>query len=241
MMSLIRNDVAKLRRTFVGLLMAGIPLVVFVMTVAVLLEGPNVPSWPMMTLQGLAIWAYFLLPMSATALTALMALVEHGSRGWAHVLALPIAKWKVFASKAVLATVLMLVLTCLVVAATVTGGLVVSAMVPSRAPTETLDIAQALSVGGRMWLAGLLVLAIQFAIAMRFESFAVPVLVGISGTFVALVATSARQGLYFPWLMPTNVLASDPGRADLAVSIGAVSGLVLFAVSCLWLARRDWD
>ena len=91
-----------------------------------------------------------------------------------------------------------------------------------------------------MMLAGLFMMAIQFVVSMRYSSFAIPVVVGIGGTFVGVVATSARQGIYFPWLLAVNVQASDPARAQQAILTGLIGGLVVFALGCVWLVRRDW-
>ena len=41
-----------------------------------------------------AIWAFFMLPMSVTALTALVAHMEHGPRAWDHLRALPVPRWQ---------------------------------------------------------------------------------------------------------------------------------------------------
>jgi lantibiotic transport system permease protein len=68
-----------------------------------------------------------------------------------------------------------------------------------------------------------------------------PVSVGIGGTFVAVAATSSQWGLVFPWLMPVNVLASEPDRALLAIAIGGIGGLVALTAMIIWLSRRDWD
>jgi ABC-2 type transport system permease protein len=62
---------------------------------------------------------------------------------------------------------------------------------------------------------------------------------GIAGTFVALVAVGARQGLYFPWLMAVNVMASDPARHAMALVLGGGGGLAMLTVMCVVLARRD--
>ena len=89
-------------------------------------------------------------------------------------------------------------------------------------------------------IAALCVTALQWLIATRFRSFAVAVSVGIGGTFVAVAATSSKWGLYFPWLMPVNILASEPERADLAMAYGLTGGILIYGLGILWLARRDW-
>ena len=106
--------------------------------------------------------------------------------------------------------------------------------------TDELDWGLALSLYARMYVAAVLVTALQWLIATRFRSFAVAVSVGIGGTFVAVAATSSKWGLYFPWLMPVNILASDPERANLALAYGLGGGVLVYALGIVWLARRDW-
>jgi hypothetical protein len=57
--------------------------------------------WEMWTQSSTGIWAFFMLPMSVTALTALVAHMEHGPRAWDHLRALPVARWKLYAAKAI--------------------------------------------------------------------------------------------------------------------------------------------
>jgi hypothetical protein len=58
-------------------------------------------------------WAFFMLPMSVTALTALVAHMEHGPRAWDHLRALPTPRWKIYAAKAI----------CVIALVTVMSGL----------------------------------------------------------------------------------------------------------------------
>ncbi len=238
---LLITETIKLKRSLILLLVLGIPSMMFVMQLVLLLNAKNAPEWPMFVMGGGAIWAYFLLPMTATALTALLAQIEHGPAGWSHVLALPYPKWMVFAAKAILAIALMALISVLLWFALLGSGLLFGAMVPEKQLIGEVPALLLANLLTKMWFAGILVIAIQFTVAMAFRSFAVPVVVGIGGTFVALVATSAKAGIYFPWLLPTNILASDPSRALQATSTGLVGGLIVFTISCIWLSRRDWN
>lgn len=240
MIVLLRAEALKLKRSLIVLLILAIPTMVFLLGVAAIATGNSTDQWSNMAMSGAAIWSFFLLPMTATALTALVAQLEHGSRAWSYTLALPHPKWAVFTAKAVIIVLVMAVISALVGAATLASGIVASWIAPEMAMQGDLPLALMGGILFKMWLTGLLVVAIQFAVAMQFESFAVPVVIGIAGTFVAVVATSAQAGLYFPWLMATNVLNSDPERAQLALLMGGVGGILLFALTIGWLTRRDW-
>lgn len=240
MIGLIRAEFLKLKRSLIVLLIISVPLMVFLLGVVVIATGNGPDEWSMLAMSGVAIWSFFLLPMTATALTALIAQLEHGSRGWSYVLALPQPKWMVLAVKALIVIMVMALISALVGLANITSGLLGGWIVPDAALKGELPLSLLASLLFKMWLTGLLVVAIQFTFAVRFESFAVPVVVGIAGTFVAVVATSAKQGLYFPWLLATNVLNTDPDRAQQALYTGSLGGIVVFFVAILWLSRRDW-
>ncbi|GLQ20415.1 ABC transporter permease [Algimonas porphyrae] len=237
---LLQAEWLKLRRSLIWLLILAVPLMVFLLGVAIIATGNSTDQWDMLAMSGAAIWSFFLLPMTATALTALVAQLEHGARGWSYMLALPHRKTAVFAAKAVIVLAVMALISALVALANLGSGLVAGWIAPDQAMQGALPLALSSGIMGKMWLTGLLVVAIQFAVAMRYRSFAVPVVVGIAGTFVAVVATSAQQGLYFPWLMATNILNTDPSKATQALLMGSLGGLIVFALSIIWLSRRDW-
>jgi len=241
MTGLVRAELLKLKRSLIVLLILSIPLMVFLLGVMVVASGNGPAEWPMLAMSGAAIWSFFLLPMTATALTALVAQLEHGSRGWSYALALPHPKWAVLTAKAVIVVAVMAMISLLVGAANIASGIVGEWFLPGKVLQGDLPLGLMVALMAKMGLAGLLVVAIQFVIAIRYESFAVPVVFGIAGTFVAVVATGAKQGLYFPWLMATNILNSDPQAATQVMLMGSIGGLALFIVGIAWLSRRDWQ
>ncbi len=236
---LLRTECIKLKRSLIVLLILGVPAMLMLMLAMMLISAKAAIEWPRFAMTGSAIWAYFLLPMSATALTALLAQIEHGPGAWSSVLALPYPKWSIYATKAIVALGVMALISALAGLAIVLSGIVGSAIVPERALSGAIPWGLLATVLTKMWLAGFLVCAIQFVIAMRISNFAAPVIVGIGGTFVAVVATAAKIGIYFPWLLPTNILASDPLKSSQALVTGSIAGTLLFVAGCIWLSRRD--
>ena len=110
---------------------------------------------------------------------------------------------------------------------------------PAIAPTGSPDVVAYLALLGRMFLAAWLLVAVQLWIALRFASFVPALTAGIGGTFFAVVASSAKIGIVLPWQIPVNQLASDPGRAQLALAIGACGGCVAFAAMLWRLTTRE--
>lgn len=74
---------------------------------------------------------------------------------------------------------------------------------------------------------------------MRFAIFVPAFAFGIGGTFFAVVGTSARIGVVLPWLIPVDMLASDPARANTALLIGFVGGVVALVGRLIHLSRRE--
>lgn len=237
---LLQAEVAKLRRSLVLLLMAAVPAMVLIMLTMMRVSGNAAPDWERHSLTGAAIWAYLLLPLTATALTALLAQVEHGPRAWSAVLSLPCPKWRVFAAKAAVAVGGMALVSALLWASILASGLIAGALSAGAAPTGPLPAGPLAETLLRMWAAGLLVVGIPFALAMAVSNFAAPVVAGIAGTFFAVAATAAKAGIYFPWLLPVNILAAEPERAFQALLSGAIGGAAVLAIACVWLGRRDW-
>jgi ABC-2 type transport system permease protein len=105
--------------------------------------------------------------------------------------------------------------------------------------TGTLDLASAARLVATMFAGSILLIAIQLWSALRFRSFVPPLVVGIGGTFVAVAATGSKYGAFFPWLIPTNALASDPARGAMAISIGLWGGVAALLLMLVDMSRKE--
>ena len=229
----------KLRRSLALLLAAVAPLLIAVFVFFNLLRLEKAAPWAMTLQSSAAIWAFFMLPMSVTALTALVAHTEHGPRAWDHLRALPMPRWHLYAAKALCVlgvivgmSLLLALLTTLAVGA---AGL----LKPAVAATGPADIVGYLLLLGRIFLAAWLLVAVQLWIALRYASFVPALAVGIGGTFFAVVATSAKVGAVLPWQIPVNQLATDPMRVQFTLAVGCIGGCAMFAAMLWRMGRRD--
>jgi len=240
MINVMRAEALKLRRSLVVFVLAVPPVMIFALGVLVQISGNGPGEWPIQAIATSAIWSYFLLPMTATGMTALLAQLEHSTGMWSHILALPKAKWQIIAGKCLMAIFLMAVASFLVWGAVFAAGFTANLINPEHVLAGQPPYWDLAKVMGKMFIASLLLIAVQLGVALRYASFALPVSVGVGGTFVAVAATSSEYGIYFPWLLPVNMLASEGARADLALTIGGVGGVALMIALTLWLAKRDW-
>ena len=229
----------KLRRSLALVLAAVAPLLIAVFVFFNVLRVDKPASWEITLQTSAAIWAFFMLPMSVTALTALVAHTEHGPRAWDHLRALPVPRWHLYASKAtcVLGVVaaMSLLLAMLTMLAVESAGL----LKPAVAAIGSPDIGGYLALLGRIFLAAWLLVAVQLWIALRHASFVPALAVGIGGTFFAVVATSAKVGAILPWQIPVNQLATDPLRVQFTLALGCIGGCLVFAAMLWQLSRRE--
>jgi ABC-2 type transport system permease protein len=165
--------------------------------------------------------------------------MEHGPRAWDHLRALPVPRWRLYAAKAI----------CVIAVVTVMSGLnlllswasvsAAATIKPVMTPTGTVDVARLLLLNLKIVAAAILLTAIQLWTALRFASFVPALAIGIGGTFFSVVATSAKEGVFFPWQMPVNMLAREAWRVETALALGGGLGLVALAVAIAHLARRE--
>ncbi|MDQ2701400.1 MAG: ABC transporter permease [Pseudomonadota bacterium] len=229
----------KLRRSLALLLAMIAPLLVAVFMFFNLARMDQAIPWAMAQQSSVAIWAFFMLPMSVTALTALVAHTEHGPRTWDHLRALPLPRWHLYAAKALCVLGVVLAMSLLLAVFSTVAVLAAGWWKPAVAATGDPAFFAYLALLGRVFLSAWLLVAVQLWIALRFASFVPALAVGIGGTFFAVVATSAKIGVALPWQIPVNMLASDPVRAQLALVIGCIGGSAMLVLMLWRLGRRE--
>jgi len=229
----------KLRRSLALLLAALAPLLIATFIFFNMLRQKKSMPWEMALQSSAAIWAFFMLPMSVTALTALVAQTEHGPRSWDHLRALPLPRWHLYAAKAICVLGVVAAMHLLLAVLTLLAVELAGALKPAVAAVGPLDVVAYLQLLGRVFLSAWLLVAVQLWIALRHASFVPALAVGIGGTFFAVVATSAKAGVFLPWQIPVNQLASDPARAQFALLLGMIGGCIALTAMLLHLGRRE--
>lgn len=232
-------ELRKLKRSPAVLLAAVVPTLIAVFLFFNLLRDKQPRPWDLWLQNAAAVWAFFMLPMGVTALAALVAQLEHGTRSWDHLRALPLPRWYLYAAKTlcVLAVIALMSVAVLVLSA---GALQLAAWIkPALAPTGEFHAMHHVVRFAQVYLAALLLVAVQLWLALRYHSFIPTLAVGIGGTFFAVVASSARIGIVLPWQIPLNVLATDPQRATTALLIGSLAGVAALLLMLVHLSHRE--
>lgn len=239
MLAVIHSEFAKLKRSLALLLCAAAPAMVALLSAVILMEREETADWAMFAISSAAMWSFFMLPMTVTALTVLVAQIDHGPKAWNHLLALPIPRWRFYAAKTVVVAFLVAAMSAALVLLLPLAGAAAEALAAGRQLTGTYPWRETASLVATMFAGSLLLIAIQLWAALRFRSFVPPLVIGIGGTFVAVAATASKQGAFFPWLIPTNALASDPARSAMAIDIGLYGGLAVALLMLVDLARKE--
>ncbi|MEJ6790019.1 ABC transporter permease [Brevundimonas sp. BR2-1] len=239
MHAVLSVEIRKLNRSLAALLAVAAPALIAIFTFFNLLRGKAPQPWEMWMVSSIGIWSFFMLPMSVTALTALVAQMEHGPKSWDHLRSLPLPRWRLYAAKAAMVLAMVAVMSAATLIMTWSAVMLATAIKPNLTPTGPLDMAAYAATMGKVFLAAILMVAIQLWTALRFASFVPALVVGIGGTFFSVVATSARAGVFFPWQMPVNMLATEVWRVNTALALGGGLGLVALVLAVAHLTRRE--
>ena len=239
MLAVLSVELRKLNRSLAAVLAVAAPSLIAIFGFFMVLRGRGPQPWEMWMVSAIGIWAYFMLPMSVTALTALVAHMEHGPKSWDHLRSLPLPRWRLYAAKAVMVLAVVAIMSVLTLAMTWAAVMLATAIKPELTPAGPFELARYAATMGKVFLSAILMIAIQLWIALRFASFVPALVVGIGGTFFSVVATSAKQGVFFPWQMPVNMLATEAWRVNTALGLGCGLGLVVLALATAHLSRRE--
>jgi ABC-2 type transport system permease protein len=238
MLSVLSVEIRKLNRSLALLLALAAPCLIGIFAFFNISRFDQPGPWSQWMTTSVGIWAFFMLPMSVTALTALIAQMEHSPRSWDHLRGLPVPRWRIYAAK--LGCVLGLIVFMSVLNLGISYGAVELAAVlkPAIRPTGSPDLAGTAWLLVKVLAAALLMIAIQFWAALRFSSFVPALALGIGGTFFAVVATGAKEGVFFPWQMAVNVFV-EGWRHDTALWLGGGLGTLALIAAVIHLSRRE--
>lgn len=239
MLNLVHAEIAKLKGSLVLLLCAFAPLSLAGFGALLLLDREEPTQWGQYLAECLAMWAYFMLPMTVTALTVLVAQMEHGPRMWNHLLALPQPRWAIYLAKAIVVVGAMAV-TCLILFVSLYAGAnATEALLPGAQITGDPAYMHAAAVIGLTFAAAVAMIVVQLWAALRFASFVPPLVIGIGGTFVTLAVAASKQGIFLPWVLPVYVLGIETDNGKMALAAGLGGGALLAALMLIDMSRRE--
>ena len=176
-------EVRKLNGSLAMLLAVVAPAMVGLLCFLGAFAGDRAPHWgEIMGAMTVQVWAFFLLPMTLAALTALVGQIEYRTKAWDHLLALPIPRWAVYLTKAATVLGVVAVMTALVFVFAWLGS-VAGGAVTGRMPSGELPWDRIARAGAFIVVAGALMVVLQLWVALRFANFVVPLAFGIGGAW----------------------------------------------------------
>jgi hypothetical protein len=230
---LFRIELRKLRGTLALAVCAMAPLIVAIFAAAIAARQDQL-QWRTLTLNGLALWTYFVLPMMIAALAALMAQIEHGPRAWDHLFALPVPRGMVIIAKAVVLMLLVGAQTLLLIVLMLgLGGLL-------GIPPASFPWPGVLGMAAMTWASAGLMAMLQLWVALAVRSFVAPIGLGLAGTFAVVSAMGAPASAILPWGMPLATLPIAGGTPMQALLAGSLGGLLLLPLIAVHLSRREF-
>ncbi len=248
----ISAEMLKLRRTLAikMVFVAPIAVVLFTLFIAsqapftTLQQGPRVDPWRVLTRINLQFWGLLMLPLYVTLQTALIAGLDHADNQWKALFARPVPRWTIYVAKLLIVIAMATISAFVLVVAIAAEGEFFrwydAGLGFSAAPPIRVLLRQAAQMTGL----GFLFLTIQHWVSLRWRSFSVAVGVGVVATIagMAMLLAAGPYGgwpQYFPWSLPTLVIARTPVDLTTALAGTALAGLAMAAVGCVDFCQRE--
>lgn len=204
------------------------------------ITGPRPPhSWDQLLSGTVQIWTLLMLPLSVTMFTASYSQIEHRVHGWDFLAAVPVDRWKIYFAKIMVTLLGLLLLQCFFLLGVVASAGLASTLFHKE--LGDLALTTVLRANALIWVASLLMMAIQLWVSFRLSNFVAPIMVGMTGTIIAIVAVASHrsEAAYLPWAFPGHAFnpPAVPNMPTLLASLlGAAIVLLLMLVD---LSRRE--
>ena len=240
-------EFSKTRRTLALLLTFVAPVVVALLQFCMLMQNPNRvvdPSggeWESTMRSAMVLWALLMLPLFVTLETALTAGLDHDSRAWKWLFALPLPRWSHYTAKLVANAALIALSTAVMAVAAAGVGLGLRWLRPGTGYEAAVPWGFIAENAALVYVAALLIIAVHTWVGMRSRNFVAAIAVGIIATFAAVMAINSKYVDDYPWTLLGYLVMSlkDTGIAwrALALSVGGAAAVSM--VGCWDFCRQD--
>ncbi len=241
LIKLVKIELLKTKRSLALLMMFLSPLMVVLINILLIInagaEKINQSGWDGYWLGNFAIWTYFMLPLYAALITALLNGIEHNSNGWRYMASMPIKANDVFLAKYLLALIYLIGATLVLCVAVYLSIFVLHLF--GFTVKNSLSITILMKIPYSI-IASLAILTIQHIVSWRWKNIVVPLGLGVLSTMSILQFGSSKYWLYNPWtymLVSTN--GSDVSNQNSALLYSVVISMLLLVIARLWLVNRE--
>lgn len=213
------------------------PLMLGVLCFLATLGGADLSWGSLIGSLALALWAVFLFPMAIAAFATSLAQLEHADRNWTYLLALPVPRWVIYASKLILVVVGAAAMATLATVLSVLGG--AAGGLVATMPDGPLPLGGIVRMSSTILLAALFLSVLQTWAALRLRSFVASIGVGMVGVLASLtVLMSGTSKLdWFPWVYPM-IAVTRPDQLGPWLLVSALGAAVAGVLMLLDLCSR---
>lgn len=193
-------------------------------------------------LNSLLLWDLLMVPLFVTLQTALLGGLEHSSKNWKHLFALPVSRRAIYGAKQLVALALIGLSTPVLWACVMGAGLLLRLVKPGIGFERAVPVWSIIQFALLSYVCSWLIIAIHTWIAMRWPSFVVAMGVGVALTIVAVIVLQSKYNVYYPWTLPAVVTrqAIVDGQLNyLALVCASLGGIVAAVLGALEFTRRD--
>ncbi len=239
-------EILKLRRTLALWCILIAPAVMTILAISLLWGrspgdfGPGFDAWGSILNNGFNLWAIMVLPLYISLQSTLLAQLEHGNQQWKYLYALPVPRFAYFTAKWAVVTLVVVATHVLLVLGLAAGGKFTAFFRPGWGLETGIPWGEMLHAAVVMTLAGMLVLAIQLLVSLRWRSFIPSLGLGVVAVMANFfVMSSDKVQLYDLWLYPILALRGEGNTAQIVVGLGLGLGLVLALAGGWFLTRMQ--
>lgn len=215
MLSLLRSEWYKLRKTKASIIWITAPLVGLgtgILTGDMIMEAETTATfnaWFFQAVYTNMSYALLFLPLITAVLASLICRYEHQANGWKQLLSLPITRGQLFVAKYSLLLFLVFVMQVMYLGAIFLAGKINGI----TDPFPWIIIWKSI-LGG--WVAVFPLLALQLGLSILFKSFALPLAINVIFTLPGiLVINSEKIAPYYPWVQPFSMMYLQTDSNDL--------------------------
>ncbi|MBL8234530.1 MAG: ABC transporter permease [Bryobacterales bacterium] len=248
----LRTEALKLKRTVALRIAVLTPLVVVLLMLFLVSQMPLTTlrrrgmenEWVALARFSFFFWGLLMLPLYITLEASLIAGIDHAGGQWKGLLARPVPRHAFYLAKLAAIVVLTLLSTAILVTGVIVSGLVLPHLQQTEsfgAPVPALPI---IKQGFQMTALGLLALAIQNWVSLRWHSFAVSTGVGVVAMVLGygMAAASQPNGgwtQWFPWSLPMLAVASWPVPVPTVIVFTSLAAIVVTIAGCVEFSARE--
>ena len=245
-------DALKLRRTLALWMVLIAPMTVnlivllnFIRVRESLLRNSQLDVWTWFARNAIGFWGLLMLPLFVALETALLNGIEHSANGWKHLFSLPVPRWAIYLSKQIFGLGLLAAADFVLLAGVLaSGGLVmILGLRADLAASTAIPWSYLMALFVPTYFASWLMVAIHVFVSMRWQSFTVPLGLGMVATVAGfMIANSRLWAALFPWTLPiasVRHLLGSAASGQIPIVLGCLGGVLAILLAGLYMTRRD--